>query len=236
MRDALLVARKELAELFSVQAGRRAQLLTMGGQVAVFGFLLPYFMAPAWIGETSVLSFIFLLLPMALSFSLAAASFAGERERRTLESLLATPLSVSAMFFGKSLAGLVQVYSMVVSSTLLSLVALNLWGRQQGLGQIFIYSGPALFALLGLSMAVAVFATSCGVIISLKAPSVRVAQTTTTFLSVLCLLPLMVGWIVIEFTWPHMAAFTLSLAAIDAAITALALARFSRAASISARG
>jgi len=236
MRDTLLVCRKELAEMFAVQTGRRTQLLTMAAQVAVFGFLIPFFMAPAWINETPVLAFIFLLLPMALSFSQAAAVFAGERERRTLDSLLATPLSMRALFFGKSLAVLAQVYGMVSASVLLSVAALTLWVRQQDLAPVFLYSGPALFALLGLSLVVAVFATSCGVIISLRAASVRTAQTVTTLLSVLVLLPLMFGWVRIDFSWVLMIPAALALVIVDVAITALALTRFGRAASVSARG
>ncbi|HCW51954.1 MAG TPA: hypothetical protein DGR79_07845 [Clostridiales bacterium] len=233
MRDVLLVCRKELAELFSSHAGRRAHLLTMAGQVGVFGALIPYFMAPSWLNETPVLSFIFLLLPLALSSSQSAMVFAGERERGTLEALLATPLSVPALFFGKGLAVLIQVYGIIVSSTALSVVVLNLWVRAHGLGGTFMYSGPALFALLGLSLALAALATSTGVIISLRASSVRTAQMTTTLLSVLCLLPLMTGWVTIRFAWNVVLPATFALFAAAVVVTGFALVRFARAASIS---
>jgi ABC-type Na+ efflux pump permease subunit len=233
MRDVLIVCRKELAELFSSHASRRAHLLTMAGQVGVFGALIPYFMAPLWLNETPALSFIFLLLPLALSSSQSAMVFAGERERGTLEALLATPLSVPALFFGKALAVLVQVYGIIVSSTALSVAVLNLWVRVHDLRGTFMYSGPALFALLGLSLALAALATSTGVIISLRAPSVRTAQMTTTLLSVFCLLPLMAGWVTIRFAWNVVLPATLALLAAAAGVTALALVRFARAASIS---
>lgn len=235
MRDVLLVCRKDLSELFSSRAGRRAHVTTMAGQIAVFGALVPFFMAPLWINETPALSFIFVLLPLALSSSQSATVFAGERERGTIESLLATPLSMRALFFGKGLAVLVQVYGIIVSSTIMSVVFLNLWLRINGFGAVFMYSGPALFALFGLSLALAVFATSTGVIVSLRASSVRTAQMTTTLLSVLCLLPLMTGWVTVQFTWSVVLTATLALITLDALVTALALARFAQAASINVR-
>jgi len=47
------------------------------------------------------------LLPLGLASSLAADAIAGERERRSLESLLASPLPPGALFSGKALAALV---------------------------------------------------------------------------------------------------------------------------------
>lgn len=236
MRDIILVCRKELAELFAPKSGRRAHVVTMAAQTAVFGGLIPYFMAPLWLNETPALSFIFLLLPLALSASQSALVFAGEKERGTLESLLATPLSMPSLFFGKALSVLVQVYAIVAASTALSLGALNLWVRNQGLEGTFFYSGPALFALLGLSLALAIFATSAGVVVSLSSASVRAAQMTTTLISLLCLLPLMAGWVTIRFEWGVVLPATAILLIVDAAVTVLALARFSRAASVRARG
>ena len=48
----------------------------------------------------------FLVLPIFLPILLAAQSIGGERERRTLEPLLATPVATSSIILGKSLAAL----------------------------------------------------------------------------------------------------------------------------------
>lgn len=234
MTDVLIILRKELSEVFS-RRSRTAELSTMAGQVAVFGFLIPFMQAPAWIAETQVLSFIFLLLPMVLSFNRSAAVFAGERERTTLESLLATPLAVSSLFFGKALAVVTQVYTMIVTATLLSVVALNVAPVSAGAGLIM-YSGPALFALLVLSLAVAMFAVSGGVLISLRAGNVRTAQSLTTMLSLACLVPLMTGWIQIRLEWGFLVPAVLALGAIDAVFISFALARFNNAAAVGGRG
>ncbi|MGV8026077.1 MAG: ABC transporter permease subunit [Anaerolineaceae bacterium] len=46
----------------------------------------------------------FLIVPLMFSSTIAAESFAGEKERKTLESLLYTPISDQELFFGKVMA------------------------------------------------------------------------------------------------------------------------------------
>ena len=55
-------------------------------------FFLVYMLAP-----------MFILVPMMVSSVIAADSFAGEKERKTLEALLYTPTSDSELFTGKML-------------------------------------------------------------------------------------------------------------------------------------
>jgi len=49
----------------------------------------------------------FLIMPLMLSSSIAAESFAGERERKTLEALLYTAATDTELFVGKALAAFV---------------------------------------------------------------------------------------------------------------------------------
>ena len=49
----------------------------------------------------------FLIFPMMFSTIIAAESFAGERERKTLEALLYTPTSDQELFLGKVLAAFI---------------------------------------------------------------------------------------------------------------------------------
>jgi len=58
--------------------------------------LLGYFYAP-----------FFLILPVMYSTVIASESFAGERERKTIEALLYTPATDSELFLGKVLAGFI---------------------------------------------------------------------------------------------------------------------------------
>ncbi|CAI6082270.1 hypothetical protein PAECIP112173_03501 [Paenibacillus sp. JJ-100] len=50
---------------------------------------------------------LFLIIPVMASSILTANSFAGEKERKTLEGLLFTPMSMSTLFKGKVLAALI---------------------------------------------------------------------------------------------------------------------------------
>ena len=49
----------------------------------------------------------FLIIPLMASSVIASDSFAGEKERKTIEALLATPISDSELLFGKMLVSFV---------------------------------------------------------------------------------------------------------------------------------
>ena len=66
-------------------------------QILVY-VMLKYFFAP-----------FFLIIPLMVSNVIASDSFAGEKERKTIEALLATPLSDSELFLGKILASFIPV-------------------------------------------------------------------------------------------------------------------------------
>ncbi|MEK4277366.1 ABC transporter permease [Paenibacillus sp. FSL R7-0026] len=64
---------------------------------------------------------LFLIIPVMASSILTANSFAGEKERKTLEGLLFTPISMNTLFKGKVLAALIP-------SILLSWVTFLIYG------------------------------------------------------------------------------------------------------------
>ncbi|MCP1182750.1 ABC transporter permease subunit [Paenibacillus sp. 1781tsa1] len=95
--------------------------LTHGGQIPqlasmptdnhrIVYYLAMYMFAP-----------LFLIIPVMASSILTANSFAGEKERKTLEGLLFTPISMDTLFKGKVLAALIP-------SLLLSWVTFLIYG------------------------------------------------------------------------------------------------------------
>ncbi|WP_340019582.1 ABC transporter permease subunit [Paenibacillus sp. FSL H3-0457] len=95
--------------------------LTHGGQIPqlasmptdnhrIVYYLAMYMFAP-----------LFLIIPVMASSILTANSFAGEKERKTLEGLLFTPISMETLFKGKVLAALIP-------SILLSWVTFLIYG------------------------------------------------------------------------------------------------------------
>lgn len=76
----------------------------------------------------------FLIMPLMFAAVIAAESFAGERERKTLEALLYTPASDAELFLGKVLAGfipavLISWLSFVVYALVLNGAGYSIFGR-----------------------------------------------------------------------------------------------------------
>ena len=228
IRDSLIVARKELRELF---ASRSTKILAM--QIAIlsviFGGFIPYSQGPYWIAETYFLGFHFMFVPLVVTFPFVADCFAGERERKTLETLLATRLDEKALFLGKSLSVFVFSYIQVLIVVLLGIVTINAyWRIEEGRQGVFLYSSPVLFALFGLSAAMVALATSIGVFVSLRAESVRAAQRITGVINLAVLLPMFFVLALLTFDWISiMAAFGIVLL-LTAFLSALAIRSFRR--------
>lgn len=70
----------------------------------------------------------FLILPLMSSASISAESFAGERERKTLEALLYTSATDAELFIGKSLAAFIPSVLIAWVSFLLYILVLNIGG------------------------------------------------------------------------------------------------------------
>ena len=87
----------DLAQLMTMVApGLRDQLVGLTPDQAGAVFFLVYMMAP-----------LFLIVPLMVSNVIAADSFVGERERKTLEALLYTPTTDGELLVGKMLSALV---------------------------------------------------------------------------------------------------------------------------------
>jgi len=81
-----------IAMIKSLPINVRKELAGMTPTQVVTYVMSLYFFAP-----------FFLIVPVMASSVVAADSFAGEKERKTIEALLATPISDSEMFLGKVL-------------------------------------------------------------------------------------------------------------------------------------
>jgi ABC-type Na+ efflux pump permease subunit len=105
---------------------------------------------------------LFLVFPLMFSTIIAAESFAGERERKTLEALLYSPATDSELFLGKVLAALVPaltvswgsfaVYTLVVNTVGFSVFG-RIWFPLPTWYPLIFWITPAL-ALLGISATV----------------------------------------------------------------------------------
>jgi len=171
--DIFTVMRKEWKEIMALGGAYRGrfQLVVLLG---VLGILLPLQMGVAWVNSPGVVG-AWGWVPMMLVGAVIADSFAGERERHTLETLLASRLSDAAILFGKIGAAVSYGWLVTLVALVLGLITVNVAHREQGL--LFFPWTLALSAVV-LSFLGAGLASASGVLVSLRAQTVRQAQQT----------------------------------------------------------
>lgn len=180
MTGARTMAWKELRELLMAEGRPAAQMAIAGLLDLGVGIAVPLFVGlgfglngwPAVLatlgGVAAFCAFMGFLGPMPL----IGDAFAGERERHTLETLLAGPLADGAIVRGKMLAQYALVAGHVLVVTVAaSVTAIVLFGME-ALALV-----PAALVGGGLAAAfTASFIIGLGTLISLRAPTVKKAQ------------------------------------------------------------
>jgi ABC-2 type transport system permease protein len=234
---AIPVACTHIKEILLMGGGRRgwlSQILLVG----VFGVVLPLQSGPAWV-QNAIILLAWAWLPYFLAATAVADTFAGERERHTLETLLASRLSDRAILFGKTIAVMAFACGLTWIALVVGLVTVNLASAEPGL---LLYAFPQVVGLLLFTVLGSGLAATIGVLISLRAASVRQAAQTISVLICAFILPV----IAIQFlpaemqerlsqalagitSWQIVRAGTALLAALNLVFLAAALARFQRA-------
>ena len=189
LADTLTIIWKEIREAFlqrpNLRGGWVGLLVTLG----IFGIFLPLQSeGPEWL-ESPINLALWAWVPYLLVSGIVADSIAGERERHTLETLLASRLSDRAILFGKIAASVLYGWGLTIFSVLLSIITVNVayWS-----GRLLFYPLPILGGILGLSFLVSLLAAALGVLFSLRAATVRQAQQTFNFIFLLMFIPIFV--------------------------------------------
>lgn len=172
MADLWTVVWKEWQEfrdqLLSLRRGGLSALIL----ALVLGVVAPVQLGPEWVHSKIIVAY-WPFLAATMVSSLIADSVAGERERHTLETLLASRLSDSAILLGKIVAAVLYGLGFALANMLLGLIAVNVTHRE---------SAPILFDLqrFGATVALTILASllmaGIGVFISLRASTVKQAQ------------------------------------------------------------
>jgi ABC-2 type transport system permease protein len=129
----------------------------------------------------------FLIIPLMASSVIASDSFAGEKERKTIEALLATPISDGELFFGKMLVSfvpsmIVTIVSFVVYTVVFDVLSYNLFN-----GMLLLPTVDWVLMIFGLAPTIALATIGLTVMISGKVKGFREAQQ----ISVVLLIPLL---------------------------------------------
>ncbi|MFZ0548707.1 MAG: ABC transporter permease subunit [Candidatus Promineifilaceae bacterium] len=140
---------------------------------AILGIVLPLSFTQHWLTLEPAPILIILYTPFLFITSFIGDAIAGERERHTLETLLASRISDRAILFGKLLTAVGFTWGITLFSLLLGAVVINL---SQGLEQWVFYAPINLFlVVLVMSFLSILLAASGGVLISLKSATARQA-------------------------------------------------------------
>ncbi len=178
---------KESHEFISMRPGLRGGWTGLLIILAVFGILIPLQSGIDWLSApTTILMWAW--LPFILVNSVVADSFAGERERHTLETLLASRLSDKAILVGKICSAIVYGWGITLIGILVALLTVNIsnWSGK------FLFFPPQIgLAIFFLSFLVAWLAAGLGVMVSLRASSVRQAQQTLSVAFLVLFIPLL---------------------------------------------
>lgn len=177
------------------------ELVGMTDQQVLVYIMSLYFFAP-----------FFLIIPLMASSVIASDSFAGEKERKTIEALLATPISDSELFLGKILVSfipsmMVTVFSFLIYSTVVDVASFTILD-----GRLLLPNIEWIMLIFGVAPTVALAGIGLTVMISAKVKGFREAQQISAILVIPILIlvfaqisgaiifgPIMVGALIITF-------------------------------------
>ena len=144
--------------------------------IGVGGVALPWRAGLQWLELSPGVMFVLLIIPFSTIVSFIGDAIAGERERHTLETLLASRMPDRAILLGKVIVTVGYAWGIALIGLLLGPVVVNLFnGNGQG-GWVFYHPLELFLEALALTLVVSLFATSAGVLISLRVATVRQAQ------------------------------------------------------------
>ena len=171
MSDIWTMMWKESKDLL-FQGGWRSLIRPMF-VIGIMGIYLPLQVGSAWIALSPIYMLLVLWVPFFVVISFIGDAIAGERERHTLETLLASRMPDYAILLGKIVATTLYAWGMGLFSLLLGLVLVDLLRTQ---GNWMFYPLDLFAAALILILLSSLLATSAGVLVSLRVATVRQAQ------------------------------------------------------------
>ncbi len=158
MTDAAGSSLNNIEQLFArMPAGLLNELSPYSDQQKIVVFMLMYMIAP-----------MFLMVPLMVSSVIAADSFAGEKERKTLEALLYTPTTDRELFIAKLIGAWVAAMVVGLLSFVLYAVMANLAGWRV-IHHIFFPNAMWIALLLWVTPAVAMLSLVVMVFVSARA-------------------------------------------------------------------
>lgn len=123
----------------------------------------------------------YMMIPLIIPITIAAYSVVGEKTTRSLEPLLATPITTSDLMLGKILSAAIPAIGATWLSYLLFIVLVPVTGAGPAV-QAYVTSPTWLIAVFLIGPAMSVLAVNFSVIVSSRVSDPRVAEQTSAVL------------------------------------------------------
>ncbi len=171
---------------------------------------------------------LFLMLPLIIPVTIASYSIVGEKTTRTLEPVLATPITTLELLMGKALAGVIPALAVTWLSYLVFVIGTVILATSADLTAMVIQ--PLwLVSIIGIGTLLSVAGVSMSIMISSRVNDPRIAEQ----LSSLVVIPLLglfmgqsFGWF--QFNLAVVLWITLGMLLLDAVLVYFAIQLFQR--------
>jgi ABC-2 type transport system permease protein len=201
--------------------------------VCILGVFLPLQAGIQWLELSAIAIFAIVWIPFFVIISYIGDAIAGERERHTLETLLASRISDRAILLGKVIVTVGYAWGMALVSLVLGLILVNLFHGNESWA--FYHPFDLFLEVLVLNLLCCTLGASAGVLISLQSATVRQAQQilgvgtlALIFAGVLALQALPANFISALSYSQAMLLFIAAIAVLDAILLGLSLVSFKR--------
>jgi ABC-2 type transport system permease protein len=215
-----------------LQGGRQAWIRPLL-IITIMGIILPWELGLRWLAFNNVVILVVVYISFFFISSFIGDAIAGEHERHTLETLLASRISDRAILLGKVIVTVGYTWLLVLVSLMLGSLVVNI---TKGPGPWTFYAPFSLLIYtLILSLLSSLLVASGGVLVSLHSPTVRQAQQTLAIASIVLAVLLVLGIrslpsnLISSLNINQIAIIILvGIAILDAILLAIALASFKR--------
>lgn len=133
------------------------------------------------IGLNYMFPVFFLLIPVMASSIIGASSFVGEKERKTMESLLYTPISIRELFTAKVLGTAVPAYAITLASFFVFGLVIDIGGWFY-FNRIIFPNAKWLILIIWVVPAITLLSINFMVMVSAKANTFQEAQQMSAFI------------------------------------------------------
>lgn len=208
-------------------AGDGGDVTDMPGQfLAVCGLMTPSDCLQVYIVNQFLL--MYMMMPLAIPIAIAAYSIVGEKTTRSLEPLLATPITTIELLVGKSLAAAIPAIAATWVCFAIFLLLVPITGASRAV-QSYLMGSTWLLAILLVGPLMAILAVIFAIIVSSRVSDPRVAEQVSMVLIVPLLAVLfaqVAGVIVVNVQWMLITAAILMV--VDAGMVWLGARLFQR--------